>query len=169
MRRPGKGVAGVAVALVVAAGAGGLLARALLHSSASQSSATEARVLVLFNRQRVAHSLARLVADPDLARAAQSHSDDMLRRGYFAHDGPQGHWDVRVRRYVKRAVVAEILSYGAGTYATPAGMLSNWMHSPGHRRIILMPSLRYVGLGIANGTYRGQHGVAMATADFSSR
>ena len=47
-------------------------------------------------------------------------------------------------------------------------MMDAWMHSPEHRNIILTPDLRLVGMGIATGTYRGQHGTAMATADFSS-
>jgi uncharacterized protein YkwD len=169
MRRPGKGVATVSVALVLAVVAGGVLSHSLLQSGASPESAVRARVLVLFNQQRAAHGLASLSVDPKLVRAADSHSADMLRRGYFAHNGPQGAWDTRIRGYVKRTLIAEILSYGSGSYATPSGMVTAWMHSPEHRRIILTRGLRLVGVGIATGTYRGQHGVAMATADFSSR
>jgi uncharacterized protein YkwD len=165
---PGKGVLGVATAVALAAVAGGVLSSSLLHSGASGSSASEARVFVLFNQLRVARGLRPLRADAALARAADSHSADMLRRGYFAHNGPQGAWDARIRRYVKRALIAEILSEGSGRYATPGGMVRSWMNSPEHRRIILTPDLRLVGLGIATGTYRGHHGVAMATADFSS-
>jgi uncharacterized protein YkwD len=168
MRRPSRGVLGVAAALAVAGIAGGVLSRSLLHSGASTESETKAQVLLLFNRQRAAHGLERLTMDVKLAKAADSHSADMLRRGYFAHNGPQGKWDVRIRRYVSRTMVAEILSYGSGRYATPSGMVSAWMHSPAHRRIILMPELRRVGLGIATGVYRGESRVAIATADFSS-
>jgi uncharacterized protein YkwD len=159
---------GVAAALVVAGIVGGVLSRSLLHSGASTASETKAQVLVLFNRQRAVHGLARLTVDVKLGKAADSHSADMLRRGYFSHNGPQGKWDVRIRRYVSRSTVAEILSYGSGRSATPSGMVTAWMHSPEHRRIILMPGLRRVGLGIATGAYRGQDHVAMATADFSS-
>ena len=168
MRRPSRTTASVAAALLVAVVAGGVLSRSLLHSGAAGSRTTQARVLVLFNEQRAAHGLKPLTIDKKLTRAADSHSTDMLDRGYFAHDGPQGKWDVRVRRYVKRNLIGEILSEGRGYYATPAGMVHSWMHSPEHRRIILMPDLRLVGLGVATGTYKGQDGVAMATADFSS-
>jgi uncharacterized protein YkwD len=158
----------VSVALVLAAVAGGILSRSLRHTGASGGSVMQSRVLVLFNQQRAARGLHALSADPDLVRAATSHSVDMLRRGYFAHDGPQGAWDTRIRRYVKSSMVAEILSYGSGSYATPGGMVTAWMRSPEHRRVILAPGLRLVGLGVATGTYRGQHGVALATADFSA-
>jgi uncharacterized protein YkwD len=167
MRKPRPAVLGVTAALLVAVVGGGLLSRSLLRSGAA-TSRTEARVLVLFNKVRADHGLKPLRFDAKLAEAADSHSRDMLRRGYFAHDGPQGKWDVRVRHYVKRVLLGEILSEGSGQYATPAGMLKAWMHSPAHRRIILMPELRLVGLGIAKGTYRGTADVAIATADFSS-
>jgi uncharacterized protein YkwD len=123
---------------------------------------------VLFNQQREAHGLKPLTIDVKLTRAADSHSADMLRRGYFAHDGPQGKWDERIRGYVTRSLIGEILSEGSGQYATPDGMIKAWMHSPEHRRVILTPELRLVGFGVATGTYQGQDGVAMATADFSS-
>jgi uncharacterized protein YkwD len=168
---PSKTVLSVTAAFMVAAVAGGVLSRSLLHSGAASTRAmraTQASVLVLFNQQRDAHGLKPLSIDADLTRAADSHSQDMLRRGYFAHDGPQGNWDVRIRRYVSRTLIGEILSEGSGEYATPGGMVTAWMHSPEHRRIILTPDLRLVGFGVATGTYQGQSGVAMATADFSS-
>jgi uncharacterized protein YkwD len=168
MSRPGNGVLGVALALIVAILAGTLLSRSLLHSGASRSRATEAQVVVLFNQQRAAHGLAPLRIDAKLGEAADAHSAEMLRRGYFAHDDPQSRWDVRIRRYVRRREVGEILSYGSGQYATPSGMVRAWMRSPRHRRVILTPELRLVGVGVATGTYHGQGGVSLATADFSS-
>jgi uncharacterized protein YkwD len=134
----------------------------------ARSRALEAQVVVLFNQQRASHGLAPLKVDTRLGQAAQAHSADMLRHGYFAHDDAHGAWDARIRRYVKRTQVGEILSFGSGEYATPAGMVQTWMQSPEHRRIILTPDLRRVGLGVATGTYKGQASVSMATADFSS-
>jgi uncharacterized protein YkwD len=168
MSMPSRTVLSVTAAFLVAAVAGGVLSRSLLHSGAASTRATQAQVLVLFNQQRAAHGLKPLSIDAKLTRAADAHSDDMLRRGYFAHDGPQEKWDVRIRRYARRTLIGEILSQGAGQYATPAGMVKAWMNSPEHRRVILTPELRLVGLGVATGTFQGQDGVAMATADFSS-
>jgi uncharacterized protein YkwD len=168
MRKPGRSVLLVAAAITLAAFAGGIFSRSLLHSTASDSSTTKMRVLVLLNQERSDRGLHALTTDTKLTRAAQSHSTDMLRRGYFAHNGPQGPWDVRIRHYVHRRVIAEILTYGSGRHATPSGMVNDWMNSPSHRRIILMPELRRVGLGLAKGTYRGQRNVAMASADLSS-
>jgi uncharacterized protein YkwD len=168
MRSSNRTTASVVAALLVAAVAGGVLSRSLLQSGAASSRTTQTQVLVLFNEQRAAHGLKPLTIDDKLTRAADSHSADMLNRGYFAHDGPREKWDVRVRRYVQRSLIGEILSEGSGYYATPAGMVHAWMHSPEHRRVILTPELRLVGLGVATGTYQGQDDVALATADFSS-
>lgn len=134
----------------------------------ARSRALEAQVVVLFNHRRASLGLAPLKVDARLRQAAEAHSADMLRRGYFAHDDAHGTWDARIRRYVNRSQVGEILSFGSGEYATPAGMVRTWMQSPDHRRVILTPDLRRVGLGVATGTYDGQDSVSMATADFSS-
>jgi uncharacterized protein YkwD len=136
--------------------------------TSARSRAVEANVVVLFNKQRAAHGLAPLEVDAMLGQAAEAHSADMLGRGYFAHDDAHGTWDTRIRRYVKRRLVGEILSFGSGEFATPAGLMQNWMQSPEHRSIILTPGLRRVGLGVATGTYEGQGAISMTTADFSS-
>jgi uncharacterized protein YkwD len=133
-----------------------------------QSRTLEPQIVALFNAQRAAHSLAPLTADAKLAQAAEAHSADMLQHGYFAHDDARGTWDARIRRYAARDEVGEILSFGSGEFATPAGMVSSWMASPEHRGIILTPDLRRVGFGVATGTYKGQDAVSLATADFSS-
>ena len=169
MSKPRNGVATVAVAIVLAAAGGGLLSRSLRPTGAAPVLATEATVLVLLNQQRAAHRLPPLALDRQLTRVATSHSADMMRRGYFAHDGPEVAWDVRIRREVKRAVVGEILEFGAGKRRTASGMVKAWMQSPPHRRVILTRDLRLIGIGIVTGTFRGQEDTAMVTGDLSSR
>ena len=93
MRLPGKGVTTVAIALVLATTGGALLSRSLLGSGAARTRATQANVLVLLNQQRAAHGLKPLRVDLKLTRAAAAHTADMLRRGYFSHNGPQGAWE----------------------------------------------------------------------------
>jgi uncharacterized protein YkwD len=53
-------------------------------------------------------------------------------------------------------------------FGTPAGLVDSWMHSPDHRRVILTPELRRVGIGIATGTFLGGGNTTVATADFST-
>ena len=115
-----------------------------------------------------ARAAARSSRAPRSARAAREHSADMLARGYFEHDGPKESFDKRIRRFLKSPLVGENIAWGTGRYASPEGIVRLWMHSPPHRRIILMPTLHRVGLGVAMGSFQGNHGAVMATADFSS-
>ena len=135
----------------------------------SYSGASEQRVLRLLNDVRHAHGLSRLRrAAPRCAAPAREHSADMLRRGYFEHDSPTETFDKRIRRFLDSPLVGEDIAWGTGSYGTPAGIVSLWMHSAPHRRIILMPSLHRVGLGIATGSFQGAPGAMMATADFAA-
>lgn len=145
-----------------------LLASATASKAATFRAADETRTITLINEIRVQHGLKPVKADANLAAAARGHSKNMLARGYFEHDGPDGAFGDRLARYVNRNLIAENIAWGTGPYAKAPGIVSNWMHSPGHRAVILMPGLRRIGLGIAYGTWRGERGVAMATADFSS-
>ena len=47
------------------------------------------------NAERIQHGLRPLTVDQRLAAAAQAHSADMVRRGFFAHESPDGSqvWD----------------------------------------------------------------------------
>src|SRR6478752_1657434 len=122
---------------------------------ASYSGSTERSVLALLNDIRHEHGLPAFVASTALRGAAREHSSDMLTRGYFEHDSAKESFDKRIRRFLKSPLVAE-------------NIVSLWMHSPPHRRIILMSSLHRVGLGVAKGSFEGNTGAVMATADFSA-
>ena len=92
----------------------------------------------------------------------------MLQRGYFDHNSPTETWDARIARYLKSPLTGEDIAWGQGSYGTPEGIVSQWMHSPTHRAIILTAGLHRIGLGLATGTYSGASGAVMATADFAA-
>jgi uncharacterized protein YkwD len=92
----------------------------------------------------------------------------MLENAYFEHDGLNETWDARVARYIKAPLVGETIAWGSGSYGSAAGIVSQWMHSPPHRAIILTAGLHRVGLGLATGTFDGTPGAVMATADFAA-
>jgi uncharacterized protein YkwD len=137
-------------------------------TKASQQAASEQQVLVLLNQIRHSHGLSDLSASIPLRNAARAHSADMLANQYFEHDSPSEAWDVRINRYVKSPLIGENLAWGTGSYGTPEGIVSQWMHSSTHRQIILTGSLHRVGIALATGTFGGSAGAVMATADFSA-
>jgi uncharacterized protein YkwD len=143
-------------------------AAAQAASKVSYQASSEQRVLTLLNQIRAQHKLAPLTASAPLRSAARAHSADMLQRGYFDHDSPTERWNSRIGRYLKSRETAENIALGSGSYGTPQGIVSLWMHSPAHRAIILTAGLHRVGLGLALGTYDGTRGTVMATADFAA-
>jgi uncharacterized protein YkwD len=138
------------------------------RSQASFRSSTERVVFKLLNQIRRDHKLPQFTFSAALRSAAREHSADMLSRRYFEHNSPNETFDHRIRRHLDSSLVGENIAWGTGRYATPEGIVKLWMHSPTHRRIILMRSLHRIGLGVAIGTFAGSADAAMATADFAA-
>ncbi len=126
-----------------AAEAGGPIAAAL------------ADVVSATNAERARHRLGLLTVDPRLAAAAQGHSEDMVRRTFFAHENPDGAqvWDRAVAAGYTYRKVAENIAAGQ---PTAAEVVLGWMESPGHRANILDAELTQIGVGHAVG---GSYGV----------
>ena len=110
--------------------------------------------LCLHNAVRADHGLSPLVEDSALRRAALQHSRAMVEQRFFDHVAPDGS-DLADRlvaagydRRTGTGVAAENLAYGEEVEATPAAVVDGWMHSPGHRKNILRPELREIGIGI---------------------
>lgn len=112
-------------------------------------------VVTLTNAERARHGLRPLAADARLARAAQEHSADMVARGFFAHESPDGRqvWDRATAAGYAYRKVAENIAAGQ---RTAAEVVAGWMASPGHRRNILDGELTQIGVGRADG---GAYGV----------
>jgi uncharacterized protein YkwD len=99
-----------------------------------------------------------LRANPLLDKAAQKHAEDMLARGYFAHESPGGG---TVRERAKEAGYdwREIGENIAEGQLTVDEVMDGWMKSPGHRRNILDPGFTELGTGVVaakgkDGEYR---------------
>ena len=114
-------------------------------------------MLCLHNRERARHGLPQLRENPQLRRAAERHTDNMVSERFFDHTSPSGSTMVdRIRRtgYTKRArswALGENIAWGSGSLATAAQIHRSWMHSPGHRANILQRSFREIGIGIETG------------------
>ena len=137
-------------------------------TKSAKRAGSEQQVLVLLNEIRQQHGLSAFTASTQLRNAARFHSADMLQKGYFEHDSQNEAWDARVSRYIKAPLLGEDIAWGSGSYGTPEGIVSQWMHSPTHRAIILTAGLHRVGLGVATGTFDGTPGAVMVTADFAA-
>lgn len=129
-------------------------------------------IACLLSAVRAQHGLPGLRSNAPLARAARAHSRDMVRRHYFGHGSPAGSTMTgRVRRtgYLRGAhawEIGETLAWATGSSATPAAFVASWLRSAEHRAILLDPSYRQVGVGLALGLPDGERRGATLTADF---
>ncbi|WP_437112357.1 CAP domain-containing protein [Streptomyces syringium] len=108
-----------------------------------------AHLLALVNRERVRAGRRPVRADARLARLAQDFSEDMARRGFFAHTDPDGRtpWD----RAAKRGITTLGGENIARGHSDAQAVMEAWMRSPGHRRNILNGDYRTIGIGMHSG------------------
>jgi uncharacterized protein YkwD len=110
------------------------------------------------NRRRRARGLPRLDLHGRLREASERHARDMVRRSYFSHvsrDGRSMTARLRDAGYIRRDrrwAAGEVLAWGSFRRSTAARAVANWMDSPPHRRVLLNPRYRDVGVGVALGT-----------------
>ena len=128
----------------------------------------ERATLCLLNAERRARGLGRLRPNGRLRAAALRHSEDMVERRFFEHENPDGvdpHERIRRAGYAEgagRRATGENLA--TGDPGTPAVMVDGWMHSPGHRKNILRPGFREIGIGIVPRHQEGGPGATYTTA-----
>jgi uncharacterized protein YkwD len=147
------------------------------HASAAPShlstpAATRA-LRCLLNGVRRDHGLKTVRVNRRLAAAARRHARDMARRDFFAHESPGG---ATVQSRVKRAGylggvhewwLGEALAWGTSGAGAPRAILRGLLKSPPHRAILLDPSYRDIGIGVARGAPRGSgEGALTVTLDF---
>ena len=125
-------------------------------------------VVCEINDKRAERGLTALRRDDRLQRAGRAHARDMVRRGYFSHVTPEGtRLSDRLRAvgYVADDVpwrVGETLAWGRGSGSDPVAIVEAWLQSPSHRRLLLRPAYRDIGVGATPGLPSGGGGVTYA-------
>jgi len=141
-------------------------------AEASPRSATpgqlERATLCLLNEQRTRRGLAPVRRSARLSGVARRYATTMVRRKFVSHTSPSGTTfanRIRGSGYLSRRpwAVGEVITWSPR--ATPAGQVRALMASPPHRHVILTPTYRDAGVGVAVGSPRrgvgGRH--AMVT------
>jgi len=123
--------------------------------------ASERWMLELVNQERAKVGSPALVVDVKIREVARSHSRDMFVRGYFSHINPEGQSgaDRLEAAGIAFSVAAENLAYAPDVPVAHQGL----MESEGHRRNILDPKFRRVGIGIIDSGIYGK----MFTKEFA--
>jgi uncharacterized protein YkwD len=176
--RASAALALLAVLAFLAAGTSTATAATAPSTTIAAADALESGVLVELNAIRREHGLVPLRLARPLSAAADSHSRTMGRYGFFGHDSRDGSefWQ-RVKRFYGPGrnggwSVGENLLWASPTIDATAA-LRMWMGSPGHRKNILNPRWREIGLSAvavasAPGVF-GERDVTIITTDFGVR
>jgi uncharacterized protein YkwD len=177
---PGWVLRRVATVLAVAGIAASAIPGALAAPGGPGASLSplERGVLTEINALRVSHHLVALRLSPSLTDAARAHSQEMEADGYFEHDSFDGtaFWK-RIERFYPAASfgfwsVGENLLWSSPD-VDAHGALTMWLNSPEHRKNMLDPRWREIGVSAvheaaAPGVYKGLD-VTIVTTDFGVR
>jgi uncharacterized protein YkwD len=131
-------------------------ARETNHSDCWRKKATERAFARRINRARERNGRSQLRADPELAKAARSHTQGMARKDNLYHTPGD-----RLGRKVTNWIV---LGENVGVGNDVAELHRAFMDSPEHRENVLYSSYTYVGVGVIE---RG--GRMWVTVTFESR
>jgi uncharacterized protein YkwD len=136
----------------------------------------EERVFALHNQVRAEQDLKPFCVHPRLQDAARAHSQEMLDKGYAAHESFNGE---TVRQRLKRFgygfsrysyyAYGENIAWGSGPHGSPESAFDFWMNSPDHRPNILSEKLRQIGIGARTGSFQSYGESTMYTVDFGVR
>ncbi len=140
------------------------------NAAEARVSRAEKSAIKRINALRARNGLSKVRLDRRLARAADSHSRDMLRAGFFAHPSSNGTstYD-RVRAYRHSDLIGETLAYmPVRGNTSAAAIVKMWTASPGHYATMTTADFRRIGVAKRRGRLFGQK-VTVWTADFTSK
>lgn len=120
----------------------------VLAASALTVEAQQARQFI--NGLRAESGLGPVGSSTHLEQAAMAHAMDMVRNGFFGHDGSDGSTvgTRALRAGYDWCVIAENIAKGPNTQAEVLGL---WARSPPHRRNMLRRGITEYGLVRAPG------------------
>ena len=130
----------------------------ITSSDVRDSSTWQYEILSLTNKEREKNGLGKLVWNSTLAQAAAEHTEDMISRGYFAHNTPDklSPFDRMKSLGIKYSHAAENIAAGQ---PDPQTVVDAWMESENHRENILNPDLKEMGAAFSRG---GEYGIYWA-------
>ena len=115
---------------------------------------SENSMIELVNKERISRGLKALRFDSRLRKVARAHSEDMFKRGYFAHISPEGKSvaDRATAAGIDFLVIGENLAYAPNVELAHKGL----MNSEGHRENILSTDFGKIGIGVIDGGIYGR-------------
>ncbi len=119
-----------------------------------QDTSAEDQMLKMVNQERAKQGLPALTKGLNLADVGRAHAADMLERGYFSHNTPEGlsPFDRIDKAGISYTFAAENLAFAPDVEIAMDGL----MKSPGHRANILAPEAGRLGIGVLDAGIYGK-------------
>lgn len=119
------------------------------------SETSKERIIELVNESRVQQGLPELKENTYLSGAAMDKANDMLKKDYFAHTSPEGidpwHW-IKKRGYDYKYAGENL----AINYTDAEEEHEAWMKSATHRKNIMSPLYKEIGVAVLRGKIDGK-------------
>ena len=125
-----------------------VLALALVLPAAAATASPTSAMIHKVNAYRAQHGLRPVRSNGSLMHSASAYSGYLMSTGFFGHLS-------RIRASSRFHTLGEILEIHSGDRAKIALTFRDWINSPEHRAIILMPTFRFVGAGFTEGRFHG--------------
>lgn len=102
-------------------------------------------ILKMVNKERVSRGLKPMVLNAKLNKLAKLKSNDMYKNKYFSHNSPKygSPFDLMKKYNVKYMTAGENIAKGQDTSQY---VMKMWMESKGHRKNILNPRFKEMGV-----------------------
>ena len=109
----------------------------------------ELEVVRLVNEERAKAGLKPVTINLDLCKVARIKAIEMVALSYFSHESPNygAHADMVKKFGIDCKYAGENAARLGGT--VPKGVMYNWLHSAGHKKHILNPKHKEIGIGVA--------------------
>jgi uncharacterized protein YkwD len=140
-------------------------------------SAVETVFVERFNKMRTERGVPTVTDNDELSAMGQAHAENMAKHEYVGHEQPDG--TTPEQRFADRGLRCELPVAGSDSYYPAAEnaagaaegdvthpgtektfhintnddlaafLMDSWMTSDGHRRVMVLPAVREIGLGVA--------------------
>lgn len=126
----------------------------LLPNIAYFSDITSQNLIELTNEERVKAGLSLLTANQLLAQAAYQKAQDILEQQSFQHNIKEQKFSNWIRDAGYRySYVGENLAID---FITAEGVTTAWFNSPAHKKNLLDPNFKEIGIAVTSGEFQGQ-------------
>lgn len=115
----------------------------------SEVSGQERLIFHLTNSIRAANGVSPLQYSDKASTSARLHSEDMVKRNYFAHESPEG--TKASQRMTAQGIPWTTCGENiASGFDSPFHFIEAWYNSSGHRENLIDKDYAYLGVGIAS-------------------